>query len=807
MRQEKETRKGRLKQEIIGIALIGAALLVFASLNSWEPMDLAWDSGPPNAPRKFANLIGPIGAAVSELLMKAVGYASYAIPFFLLLLGLRYILSFQWRAGLLRSIGGILFILAFATLLHLSVGEEPYRPRARSPLPVPKTLTILPGGLLGKFISDSLTSKFNHFGTYFPVITILVLSAVMAIQFSLGRFFRWIAAAAAGVYNYARVLLTNRLEKRKREKLRRLVIQKRTKPKEAENRNGTPATEEEIPPEIPPRVVKSSERSADSEVRPLRKPREEPAPCPEEDEFQKAVEKKRERTQRRKARSEPVSGTVPIDFDVPSGEFVLPPISLLDPATNSAHVDNKELVENSKALVSKLKEFMVDGSVQQIIQGPIVTTYEFKPNAGVKYSKITGLGEDLCLALQAESVRIDRIPGKSTVGIEVPNHERELICLREVIESEKFQQSDSRLTLALGKQVDGEIFVTDLAQMPHFLIAGATGTGKSVAVNSMIVSILYKARPDQVKLILVDPKRIELSVYQDIPHLLTPVVTDPKVASNVLQWTTTEMENRYKRLAIYGVRNIDQFNMYIQDTDELERLDEDEKEELKPLPYIVVVIDELADLMMVAAKDVEESISRLAAMARAVGIHLILATQRPSVDVITGVIKANFPSRVSFRVASKVDSRTIIDCNGAECLLGRGDMLFLPPGTSRLVRVHGTYVSNAEVQRVCNFLRRQGKPEFDTLLLASGEGKKADMEGELDELYDDATRIVIESGQASISYLQRRLKLGYSRAARLIDMMEYNGIVGPKDGSRNREILVGPEYLENFKVKTGGGFR
>jgi S-DNA-T family DNA segregation ATPase FtsK/SpoIIIE len=430
----------------------------------------------------------------------------------------------------------------------------------------------------------------------------------------------------------------------------------------------------------------------------------------------------------------------------------------------------------------------------------VVTTFEFKPEAGVKYSKVTGLADDLSLAMQAESVLIDRIPGKSTVGIQIPNPNRETISLRELLESEPFQRSPAKLAIALGKTIHGEPYVSDLASMPHLLSAGSTGTGKSVGLIAMLTSILYRATPDDVRLIMIDPKRLELGMYEDIPHLLTPVVVDPKKAANALRWAVHEMEERYKTLASEGVRNIDQYNRNIRLA--LEEGASKDPEAPRPLPFIVVVIDELADLMMVASNEVEESIARLAQMARAVGIHLILATQRPSVDVITGLIKANLPSRISFRVSSKTDSRTILDGNGAEQLLGRGDMLFLPPASSRCIRLHGPYISEQESARLASFLRKQGKPVFDESITAEDDksGPEA-LDFEKDDLYDEAARIVVGTGQASISYLQRKLRIGFSRAARLVDMMEAEGLVSPGAGGKPREVLVDRNYFEEVDAQ------
>lgn len=477
-------------------------------------------------------------------------------------------------------------------------------------------------------------------------------------------------------------------------------------------------------------------------------------------------------------------------------DYKLPTTDMLTPPAPRPEMAESDLLERARQLAEKCQEFNVSGQVKQISPGPVVTTFEFKPDPGVKYSRITSLVDDLCLGLKAESIRIDRIPGKSTVGIEVPNDKREVIRLREVIESKKFRDSESKLTLALGKTIDGANYSADLAKMPHLLIAGATGAGKSVALNAILLSLLFKATPDEVKLILVDPKRLELGLYADLPHLLTPIVTDPKRAGYALKWAVAEMENRYKHLAQFGVRNIEQYNQEVSGM----KPKNDDEEAPQPLPFIVIIIDELADLMMVAAREVEESITRLAQMARAVGIHLVLATQRPSVDVITGLIKANFPSRISFRVSSKVDSRTIIDTNGAEGLLGQGDMLFLGPGTSRLIRVHGAYVDEKECKRICDFIRSQGNPAYNESVVLSekeaGGGDGGDFPK--DEKYDDAVRIVVKSQKASTSLLQRHLRIGYGRAASIIDMMEREGIVGSEDGTKPRQVMVKPDFLERL---------
>jgi S-DNA-T family DNA segregation ATPase FtsK/SpoIIIE len=475
---------------------------------------------------------------------------------------------------------------------------------------------------------------------------------------------------------------------------------------------------------------------------------------------------------------------------------------LLSPPISIQGSTADELKRLAMVLTAKCEEFDVRGSVTQINPGPVVTTFEFKPEAGVKYNRITNLVEDLCLALEAESILIERIPGKSTVGIEVPNANRETIMLREMLESEAFASGRSPLTLALGKEINGRMRVADLASMPHLLIAGSTGSGKSVSMNSFILSILFKATPEEVKLILVDPKRLELGLYEGIPHLVTPIITDPKVAANALRNAVREMERRLKLLAEKGVRNIEQYNKLFERKEESLNLFEP-PEEHAPLPLIVIFIDELADLMMVDSHNVEASITRLAQMARAVGIHLVLATQRPSVDVITGLIKANFPARLSFRVATKVDSRTILDSNGAEALLGKGDMLYSPPGSGRLVRVHGPFVTESEIAQVVEFWRAQATPSYVEEFLQAPPPEDAEDEeewsGERDEAYEDAVRVVVEMGKASTSILQRRLRLGYGRAARLLDIMQKDGIISAPDGSKPREVLKRPDWIEEFE--------
>jgi S-DNA-T family DNA segregation ATPase FtsK/SpoIIIE len=531
---------------------------------------------------------------------------------------------------------------------------------------------------------------------------------------------------------------------------------------------------------------------------------------------------KRRRSQRsrkpadRTAVRRPAGDVVQEEFDFVEDleSYDLPRPGFLDEPEEAPQRDTNALIEISKLITTKCQEFRVRGEVVNIRTGPVITTYEFRLEPGVKISAVQGLSEDLALALKTESVRIDRIPGRATVGIEVPNPDPEVIRLRPLLESAEFQRAQSLLTLCMGVDIRGKPFFADLARMPHLLIGGFTGSGKSVGLNAMLVSILYRARPDQVRFILVDPKMVELGVYADIPHLLTPIISDPKKAANALGWAVAEMDGRYRRLAALGVRNLTQYNQLVSDPVQLRRarsqlLGEDEEElgEFEPLPYVVIIIDELADLMVTSSRAVEESITRLSQKARAVGVHLVCATQRPSVDIVTGIIKANFPCRLSYKVRSRFDSRTILDAMGAEHLLGRGDMLFLPPGTSNVDRLHGPLVTEKEIATVVRYIKRFGKPEYHREVLThaplggndrGGRRTVAADESELtDPMYDQAARLVVTTRKASASYIQRRLHLGYTRSARLLDMMEREGLVGPLAGSKGREVLVPENYFSD----------
>ena len=759
----------RRVSEVVGVALFAVALIWLIALASYTPSDPVWffNTGADVPPANFA---GRVGAFLAELSFQIVGYASYLIPAVMVVVGWHYFWCRSLGAAYTKLVGAVLLFGCLSAFLSLAFGSLDLSGKE-----------FRAGGYLGQFLASVLSEYLNRTGSIILILTVLFLAIILSTQFSFGRMF----AVGGGILRAraGRAVATWRdwREERRRERQRRQVLKKHLDTPGATetaamataalkaSRRGAPTP---VPPQAPPRAARPPTIRLNT-----------PAPTP----------------------ALPLTGSEPglrAPAERRKGTYNAPPLALLDAPRSERKIDERELMEAARNLEEKCREFAVEGTVVQIHPGPIVTTYEFKPDAGVKYSKITGLADDLCLAMQAESVLIDRIPGKSTVGIQIPNPNREIISLRELLESELYRRSVSKLTLTLGKTIHGEPFVSDLVTMPHLLIAGSTGTGKSVSVNSMLSSVLFRATPDDVRLILIDPKRLELSVYEDIPHLLTPVVVDAKQASNALRWAVREMEERYKTLAAEGVRNIEQFNrnIYLAAAERTKAASDEETRQIKTLPYIIVVIDELADLMMVASNEVEESIARLAQMARAVGIHLILATQRPSVDVITGLIKANLPARISFRVSSKTDSRTILDSNGAEQLLGRGDMLYLPPASSRLIRLHGPYISEQESARLASFLRKQGDPVYNETI-TEDEKTVETIEFEKDDLYDQAARIVVETGQASISYLQRRLRVGFSRAARLVDMMEAEGLVSGAAGGKAREVLVKKDYFEEVDAQ------
>jgi S-DNA-T family DNA segregation ATPase FtsK/SpoIIIE len=783
----------RRVSEFVGVALFAAALIWIVSLASYEPADPVWffSTGSHADPVNFA---GRVGAFLAEFSFQLFGYASYLMPACFVIIGWNYFWCRSLDAAGTKVAGAAMLFASSSAFLSLvfetlEVSGKPFRA----------------GGYVGSFLAQQLSSYFARTGSLIVILTMIFLSIIASTQFSFGRFFAAIIGAIKGGAGRSIDRFHEWREERRREKQRREVIAKHTRkgapaPAIAGAATGRPGAVADDSADT--RAVKGARAAKgggrgdtgdESQVpasaplfgglksfAPPKPPKVSvpapPLPLPDPEPMTKAPAERRK------------------------GEYTLPPAALLDAPKTERKIDERELMDGARLLEEKCREFSVEGSVVQIHPGPVVTTFEFKPDAGVKYSKITGLADDLCLAMQAESVLIDRIPGKSTVGIQIPNRTREQISLREMLESEVYRRSTSKLTIALGKTIHGEPYVFDLASMPHLLIAGSTGAGKSVGINGMLTSILYRATPDDVRMIMIDPKRLELGMYEDIPHLMTPVVVDPKQAANALRWAVREMEERYKTLAAEGVRNIEQYNRNVAQAIAEKRTPKDGQEP-KPLCFIVVVIDELADLMMVASNEVEESIARLAQMARAVGIHLILATQRPSVDVITGLIKANLPARISFRVSSKIDSRTILDGNGAEQLLGRGDMLFLPPASSRFIRLHGAYISEQESARLASFLRKQGKPVYDETITAEEKTAADGVAMDKDDLYDEAARIIVQSGQPSISYLQRRLRIGFSRAARLVDMMEMEGLVSPALAGKPREVLVDKHYFDEVDAQ------
>lgn len=774
--------------ELGGVASVAASILLILSLVSHNALDPSLNVS--SAVERYANYCGKVGAWMSDSLFQILGLAAFCVPLPLLFVGYRKIRSRPLEYPFLK------LFACFCILLSLSAGFSLLAPQ------VPGTVNFTPGGVLGVLISDYLLKYFNAPGALVVVTTVLVLALVLTTRFSVDATLTWIGERNWNVFSG---LAANYRQWRKRRRERKEALRLRNWKKTVVAQPVPPKLGLERAAAAEPAVVEAPKEEIGEEVgQKLRfpaKPRDpqeerlttdqEPAPPPTI-----GISSPRPVPAHPAPRPEPkLEGSRLPHIARP---YQLPSLDFLQAAAEQSAIDEQELLERAEKLATKCSEFGVLGRVLQIHPGPVVTTYEFKPDPGVKYSRITNLADDLCLGLKAESVRIDRIPGKNTVGIEVPNLHRQHIFLREILASAAFQESRSLLTLALGKLINGNTYVTDLNRMPHLLIAGATGSGKSVALNIMVCSILYKPGPAEVRFIMIDPKRLELGVYEGIPHLLTPIVTDPRQAANALNWAVNEMEDRYQLLAQHGVRNIDQFNQLMNASSS--QFEEDD--ERGPLPYIVIIVDELADLMMTAGKEVEASLTRLAQMARAIGIHLILATQRPSVDVLTGLIKANFPARISFRVSSKVDSRTILDCNGAEQLLGQGDMLFLPPGTSRLVRIHGAYISEKEIKNITEFLKKQAEPEYQEQILGGVEETDSVLVdvGDLDdELYEEAGRCVVETGKASTSLLQRRLRIGYGRAARLLDMMEHQGLIGPPDGSKARDVLVPPDYFDEVR--------
>ena len=830
--------RNRALNIILGLALALTSLLLLLALATYHATDPSLNTSvDPAATHAVRNAVGLLGAWLSDLLLQTFGLSSFLLPLWLGAIGWSWMRSRTGGSALLRWTG-ILLACAFVPALF---GLLPWHWHWLHLVPVE--------GVVGRLMAGMLVGYFNVEGAWIVagVLAIAGIYFASAISFWAVRDFmaeRWLQFSSWR--QRRRELRAEEWDEREPESVdtpdaaedgrpgrfasffrrRRAATDDPIDEIPAYQRNAARHIEDDIPIATPARRASIWERPAtdapaspaaaastasSAPPAPQTAVRVQPAPFkpiemrPADTHHQQPTAEKPPAAREPgeiavHTRADAEVRTAPVAPKNISG-YKLPPSTLLNAGDGPQTVREDALREEAKVLVEKCAEFDVRGQVVQINPGPLVTTYEFKPEAGVKYSRVTGLADDLCLAMRAESILIERMPGKSTVGIQVPNHDRETIHLRDVLESETFARAKSRLTLAMGKDINGRIVTADLASMPQVLIAGSTGSGKSVAINAMIMSLLFRTTPSQVRLILVDPKRVELGMYEGIPHLFTPIITDSKLAANALRNAVREMERRLRLLASRSVRNIEQYNKLFEGT--MPSLFDDGQEE-EPLPFIVIIIDELADLMMLDRANVEESITRLAQMARAVGIHLILATQRPSVDVITGLIKANIPTRISFRLATKVDSRTIVDTNGAEALLGRGDMLFLPPGTSRLMRLHAPYVSEKETAAVVSFWKDQGSAEYVEGFLESPKDERASMEGssagedENDPLFDDAVRLVFEFGKASTSLLQRRLRIGYGRAAHLIDLMERDGLVGPADGPRPRELLKAPGWLHEI---------
>ncbi len=788
--------------DVLAIIVAALAVLVLLSLMTSSPQDRSFISTGGGGPTH--NWIGFVGANIAALLFSLIGWTAYFLPALIALVAWRVYNADTLVPRALRVAGFIFFVVSLAGLTSLFGGY---------------------GAMVGEGAAIGVAHFIGKVGAGILLFAVFASSLLLVTNITLAGFLSHFDVAWENV----RIRYAEWKDKRVAERTPAIDEAKRRAEKRREKRVKEP---EVIPPTISVGEVEAlAAAAAVGRSTPLFDESEPSIPTIDGDnpyetvkveeppEFEEVFAKdKKKGTRKLKEDTGPetvVDEAPPFTeekpLEVPSSAstqdydgYKLPTSDMLTPPSARIQHDENELLAIAKDLAVKTGEFNVGGKVVNISKGPVVTTYEFKPDAGVKYSRVTGLVDDLCLALKAESIRIDRIPGKAYVGIEVPNRKRETIMLREVVESPKFKDSESLLTLALGKTIDGVNYVADLAKMPHLLIAGATGAGKSVGVNTLVMSILYKARPDEVKFIMVDPKRLELGLYADIPHLLHPIIVEPKKAAYALKNMVTEMERRYKDLAGYGVRNIDGYNIEAKKRNDDEQWD-DNGEPHRKLPYIVIIIDELADLMMVSGKDVEESITRLAQMARAVGIHLVLATQRPSVDVITGLIKANFPARISFRVSSKVDSRTIIDGNGAESLLGSGDMLFLPPGNSNVTRVHGAFVNEAEIKKVVDHIKAQGRPEYDTTITKSEEEMDdgGELPGRKDPLFHDALKSVVQAKRASTSLLQRHLRIGYGRAAAILDAMVREGYIGEMDGSSRARPILSKAYEDLQDIAEG----
>jgi S-DNA-T family DNA segregation ATPase FtsK/SpoIIIE len=757
-----ESNELRLKNEIIGVVMLFAAIFVIFSVVSYAPSDPSFFNSTPD--RHVENYGGPIGAQLSAALFNLFGYSSYVLLVYLLFMTGYFLLDKRIDNVVTKSSGYLLLLIALSAFI------ASVKPSAQI-----DGIGVKAGGIIGYFLDRFLQEQIKQFFTILLFVIAIVIAMILIAKLSLRKFGRFLAAVSLKFVKASGVFLAEQHTRYQKYRSRKRIEKKYKADMAAKSWNKTPAPS--------PADTKKNHTPGDN--------------AREKDKNRKKAAKQPEKA--------PTGGSLFADFEPEpeaAGAYNPPPLTYLDAPTERSQIDFKELESKKEELSQSLSEFRIRGKIVEYTPGPVITTYEFVPDTGVKVKDVTSMSEDLALVAKAQYVRIDRILGKKAIGIEIPNKKREIIHLREVLESEDYQGSRSPLTLGIGKSKGGEIFISDLREMPHLIIAGATGSGKSVAIHTLMLSILYKSSPDEVKLVLIDPKRVELALYNTLPHLLTPVVVNTKLAKNALDWAVFEMENRYKKLAMLQVRSLDQYNKKLERMKQVEddALEELEMENEEKLPYIVIVIDEFADLMMEAGKDIENDVARIAQKARAVGIHLILATQRPSTDVITGTIKNNFPSRIALAVPSKHDSRTIIDVMGAEKLLGNGDMLFLPPKTATLVRLHGAYVSEEETLRVVNYLSKTGRPKFNTQVVKPRAKEDAEnLEQNLDDMFFDAAEVVINTGQASASFLQRKMSIGYARAGRLIDQLQKNGVVSEPDSRNKRDILMTLGNLEELR--------
>ncbi len=745
-RRQENSNELSLRNEIIGTVVLFISIFLIFSVISYTPQDPSFFNDSSGTVVK--NYGGRTGAYISAILFELFGYTSYIIIFHLLFVTFFFLVNRKIPNMITKSAGYLLLLISssvFVSIIKASVEIDGVK-------------DVKSGGIIGYFIGEFFQGEITRFFAVFLFLVLIVISLILIARLSLPKIMQFLLKVSLTFFNMVGTFIKAQYERYKKYKRMKKIREKYNYNAESKNNK--------------------KDNKKDKIAIEKKQLNKEPGKIPEE-------------------------GLLFADFEEEfssSAKYQPPPLTYLDAPNERTQIDYKELEDKKEELAQRLNEFRIKGEIVEYTPGPVITTYEFVPDTGVKVRDVTGMAEDLALVAKARYVRIERILGKKAIGIEIPNKKREVIRLREILESDAYKHSRSPISIALGKTKSGEIFVTDLREMPHLIIAGATGSGKSVAIHSMLLSILYKASPDEVKLVLIDPKRVELAIYNTIPHLLTPVVVNTKLAKNALDWAVFEMEERYKRLALLQVRNLDQYNrkleLMLQAEDEgLEKLEDTVK-----IPYIVIVIDEFADLMVENWKEIEQNVARIAQKARAVGIHLILATQRPSTDVITGTIKNNFPSRIALAVPSKHDSRTIIDIMGAEKLLGNGDMLFLPPKTATLVRLHCAFVSEEETLRVVNFLSKTGRPKFDTSVVkAKKEDKEAIMDKDLDDMFFDAASVVITTGQASASFLQRKMSIGYARAGRLIDQLQQHEVVSAPDKQNKREILMSPDDLDELQ--------